>query len=185
MRFAFLDIETLSLDSRAAITEVGIVVYEGAERIASECLFLKLDEQAKFFRTISSTTVEWHLKNNLDNFLYGLAAGRKDSKSLEEQLIEISFYLNPKNVDEIWSNHSDFDFPRLGSLFVEAGLSIPWGYRQVKDYFTLKEEFGHLVELEDYTASPNAHNAEGDAKICAENLIKIRGVIEKLKAGNE
>jgi len=128
-RDIMIDLETLSLDTNAAILQIAAVVFERDGNI-SELLHMHLDVSKQKEREVDfDTAVRWCLKQ--DDPVKAFSGGISLSAALLElrELVE--------DDDRVWGNGSHFDITILEDAFKKCQIPIPWQYYNIRDVRTV------------------------------------------------
>lgn len=127
-----IDIETLSLDRHAAITEIAALGMFGTHAVG-QSFSIKIrpssyDQLPAFVR--DPETIAFHDRENP----FALKECEDDGKAVKEALQALAEYLahysHPYEL-HVWSQGKDFDFPILEHAYKAFDMQIPWNYRNV------------------------------------------------------
>ena len=180
-----IDIETLSTKPNAHILSIGAVWIDSELQIQQnlECDFYRVLDKEQGGRHIDPDTVEWWMwKENRD------AYPRKDKPELMTlgvALTQFNWWIIkccdnfkvPRKEIEFWAKGIDFDFVILKDAYSQHMMSPPWAYNMVRDLRTVLKRTS--VEYSPKEMNPEIHNALGDAKFQAMQLITVlRGEVE-------
>lgn len=158
MRHVMLDLEALSLSPNGVILTVGAVVFDSEALYAEHYVRLAVEPQQAMGRDVNFDTLTWWSQQS--------DAARKEAFSgqrpllLNDSLAELSRFLRDSCV---WANGAGFDLPMLRSLYMQAGMDVPWMHRNERCYRTMAACFPVPKEPMDGTELV-AHNALDDAK---------------------
>jgi len=162
-----VDLETLSLDYEAMLLSIGAVsfplphppVFEN-EAISLFYRKIKLEGQQAIGREFNPETLRWWFTQPSHVQKEAFDANGLDLAIALSHFMAFLPRVMQKQPDEIWSNGADFDIPILQHYFRRNGYQIPWSYKSVRCFRTLKELHpGHEPEGFD----KNKHNALEDA----------------------
>ena len=183
MKHFMLDIETLATKATALVWAVGLVEFDPCSTIIENprIFYVNKAEQLRIRRLIDGDTVRWTREKG-DVAGYEKWLGMQSPNEFGEAdprltgIItlhrELSGIVGMDNT--IWCNGASFDFGVMRSLFDDAGLTLPWHFRNEVCMRTLRVlAGGGLAELPE--VSGVAHNAADDAVYQAkwvQNLIK-------------
>lgn len=166
-----LDIETLSTDVNAVVTQVGWVMIhvdgEGFAQVApceikGKSVNVSYREQLKAGREISDVTLNWWLQQDRDVFA---ATVNQASAVPPERLYEdLAHLCRWEKFETVWAYGASFDFAILRSLW---GNRTPWSYRQERCARTFSNMFNVRPP-----AGPS-HLASEDAMQTAQLLIQL------------
>lgn len=175
------DAESLGTAPNAALLSVGIVIMDMDQlKVLHDRWGYGLIDPAdcqKYGMTIDFDTVNWWMKQ--DQVAQGQVFGDHQRMSLSEAVKYVDWFVNGFHNAEVWSCGSrDFDW--LETMFKAYGSPTPWNYGQVRDYRTMRELFGHLVETPDTTIR---HHALEDARWQAEHLMRILRMLRECGRG--
>lgn len=188
---ATLDVETLALDNRAVVTEVGIVVATLAHvdgvvgltySTSHHFTFNVLDQIARG-RTMNPKTWEFHLKHS---GVIGLHDQIADGLLLDEQgtrtsLHRIQSILLP--VSEIWINGLSFDPVILSTLAqsyeFETNFEMCrlWSHSKERDVRTVNRTISGL----DTSKVASLHRALDDAKCNLDVVVNYYSLLARLQ----
>lgn len=191
---ASLDIETLALDNRAVVTEVGIVtgtlVLREAGRV--ELLDTPLEWPAKFNaldqiargRVMSPETWRFHLKHSGTSGLYdqvaqGLLLNDEGTKGSLEYIQKVL-----SGISEVWVNGLSFDPVILSTLAQDYGfetrfaMSRLWHYSKERDIRTLNKTIPGL----DTSKVKSSHRAMDDAKWNLQLVVNYYSLLNRMFA---
>ena len=158
-----VDIETLGKGPDSIILSLGAVTFIPAGEFALEdSIYYELNAELQN-RTVEIDTVRWWMKQET-------AAPINGDVLLQDALIRLNNFIAEYKPKHFWANGSSFDFPILTHAYLAAGISIPWGYSDIKDYRTMRKLFRHVPMIQ---KNPNEHHALDDAKYQAMHLSAI------------
>ena len=132
MRHVMLDLEALSLSPNGVILSVGAVVFDEKQVGAKHYERLPVEPQQAMGRDVNFDTLSWWAEQS--------DAARKEAfnpnrpRLLNDTLVELSRFLRDSYV---WANGAGFDLPMLRSLYMQAGLDVPWQHRNERCYRTM------------------------------------------------
>ena len=131
MIHAMLDIETLSLDEDAVITNVAIVAFDTVTKTITAEAVWPLEWRDQHDRSVSKSTIAWWLTQSAEARAELINTPRVTTDEFRLQLF--SFW-NAHQCEAVWAHGAGFDPPRVQSLI---NCAPPWSYRNVFDTRTL------------------------------------------------
>lgn len=165
---AMVDLETLDTTPTSAVFQAAIVFFDKTHTIIyRETWNINVDEQLARFRTVSASTLAFHL-GNPEN----VKAALEDEEAVSvgtfvRHLIDNIQIYKPKM---IWTK-GNFDCNILQTMFNDEGLNTPWNFRQICELRTLMREIG-------VKRGEVSHNALEDCTKQVAQLAECRGRIE-------
>lgn len=170
-----VDLETLGTSPSSIILSIGAVTFVPASDFSYEdSIYRELNIRDQN-RTIDTDTIKFWMAQETKPPMDGIC-------SLEEALADLTLFIETLRPKHFWANGTDFDFSLLKNAYDQAGMSIPWGYNDIKDYRTMRKLFRHVPIFEQ---NPDAHNALSDAKYQAMHLSAILVNLDKMVKGYE
>ena len=171
--FAMIDLETLSVTQNAAIISIGAVQFnmDGVDEVGAFYHRIALGSLNDFDQ--SDSTMQWWNRQN--------AAVRDEAFSGKEDLIAVlsAFYKWYLPGTIIVGNGANFDVSILANAYEFHDLELPWFYRDVFCYRSLRMMYPEIVDDSELTK----HNALNDAIRQAEHMIKIYHSVVPLTIG--
>jgi len=175
-----IDLETLSTETNAAVTSVGLVsVAQGADgkyAIVGE-LECQIDieeydwRQYKQHFDISANTVGWWL-GQLDSARVTAACGTDSIYDAASEVYDfIAAFRDDGDGALVYGCGANFDIPILENFLKQAELENAWEYRDVRCLRTLFAE--HDTDWKKHLPENGAHKAIEDARAEALGLIEI------------
>lgn len=164
-----VDVETLGLQQNAIVLSVGAVVFDPTPRnrgLGDE-FYIEIDPE-KYPGSIDVSTVKFWLKQG-NCPLDGKREGRHIGELFTDYLDRVCRGERQNLV--LWSNGTDFDFPKLQYAYRLGKRQLPWSYSSIRDARTVYKLFDPDKLLAPIT-NP-AHNALDDAINQAHWLINI------------
>lgn len=158
-----IDLETLSLQNNAVVTQIGWATFDPrpADKkfgvLSSGAFILNADEQVKRGRHFSYSTFQWWMDQSDE--ARKLLIGRNSKAEMSEILATFVGSFKWDEIDGLWSNGLLFDIAILDDMFWQYDIKTPWHYRAPRDYKTLRA-------LRPNSKGPKpavAHSAEHDA----------------------
>lgn len=167
-----LDLETMGVNSNAAIISIGAVVFNEESGMLSEEFYRIVDLQSSIENkgVIDASTVIWWLAQSDE--------ARREVCKVGEALARVLYDFNNwvralsgEGLSKvlIWGNGSDFDNVILQNAYSNSQIQSPLRYNRC--YRTLKSLFPNIKIDESLTGIK--HNALNDAKAQAEHCIRL------------
>lgn len=164
---AMIDIETLDITDKSAVFQVAIVMFDENHVVHyRETWNLDIDEQFKQYRTVSASTLAFHL---------GIPSNTKAALE-DENIVSMNHFSDDlirvfemNKPSKVWSK-GNFDFNVLNNFFTSIDKKVPWEFRQARELRTLMSECG-------VPKGEAAHNALDDCMAQIEQLDMCRAVI--------
>lgn len=156
-----VDLETLGLGPKSVILSIGAVKFS-REGLGEEFYrSVDMESCAEAGLNIEAGTLQWWFQQ--DSQVQDILTG---GDSLEEVLDDFTDFYGDS--EEIWANSPTADCEWLKGAYEAVGLEVPWGFRQERDYRTLRALPGAVwVDREG-----NEHDALDDAKHQARKAYK-------------
>lgn len=160
MTRVMVDLETLGREPGAAILSIGAVTFDREGIHDTFYRNIDLESCAEARLDVDMETLAWWLDQGDD--AQDVLQGGGD---LEEALIDFADFYG--DAEEIWANSPSFDCEILGYAYDLLNLEQPWGFRDERDYRTLRELPGAVWVDRQGTH----HNALDDAKHQAKKVV--------------
>lgn len=161
-----VDIESLSLSSRAVVTQIGVAAFTKERAFDPQRIGVATYVQRLNGRHVDAETVRWwHTQD-------GSAYYCEDERSVPAAIEWLRSYIVKHDVRYVWANGTRFDIVNIEGLCEDCGVDYPWahlGYRAVLDSRTIRRFF----KLEDPPENKYPHNPAYDALRDAEYLRQI------------
>lgn len=179
-----LDLETFSLDNKAAVVTIGAVKwrvpsnteYEDNKNTADflgEEFHVAIDLKSCMDQglVVDADTICWWFKQSQEarDALFHQTKSLTEALAAFDQFVGRSERGKALDISGLWGNGADFDNVILRNAYTAAGMNPPWSHRQHRCYRTLKE-LEPSVELKRVGVH---HNALDDAKTQAVHAIHI------------
>ena len=133
-----LDIETLDTLPSAVILSIAAIPFHKEENhIASQELFLSVDQRCQKNRSKSASTIQFWLDQPPPVYEKNF----KGEYSLEYSLMRLTAFCEKTNPREFWSK-GKFDFEILEHAYRQIGLKPAWDFWRVRDVRTILGETG-------------------------------------------
>lgn len=177
MMHFMLDLETLSTETNAVVTQIGLVPFN-RDGIVDEGLRINVDpeEQIRHGRHASWSTIEWWLRQS-DGARASITAVQ-DRAAVGEALMLVNRYFaehagSDPWAPRVWSNGAGFDVPIMESLYKRSRSKCPWNFSRVRDVRTLAALCPDVRRVDPEIAHDALSDAIAQAKwmvACAEDL---------------
>lgn len=165
---AMIDIETLDTTNDAIVFQAAIVMFDEDHNITyQETWNLDVDEQFISFRSMSASTLAFHLQIPTNA---KAALEDKDATTMAHFASDLCTRFDVNSPKKIWAKGS-FDFNILENLFRLTDSEVPWKFYQLRELRTLMDETG--VPRGDV-----AHTALDDCIAQVAQLAECRAVIK-------
>lgn len=172
-----LDLETLGKVAGAALLSIGACTIDGAEKFY---VAINVESCCEAGLTADIDTVDWWNRQSKA----ARAAAFSGDTPLEIALELFSRWYNDVqakatangNTLGIWGNGAGFDQPILEAAYRACAMEVPWSYKELRCYRTLK---ALLPEVPLGTNIGTAHHALDDALFEAEHLRRLLAHIYK------
>lgn len=155
-----LDMETLGTKPGCKILTIGATTFNVGpvtNQTRFECA-IRVDTQDLL--KADPNTVDWWAKQSPE--ARKAAFENVNAVRLTRALILFSDWIDSLNcIPVIWCNGAPFDAPVLEYAYDIYNTTVPWDFRKVRCYRTLKALFGHLIVEPEFTGVK--HNALADA----------------------
>lgn len=188
-----LDLETLSTDSKACITQISGVFFDlhGKNKVNEEfdMLVSPADQGDKDEYVLDGSTVRWWLSQDKDVVKDVLVKSITEGHPLKEVLLELN-----KKIKEIkkkygadcvrvWGNGVAADNVWMKNAYKRCGVKQAWSYRDDMCFRTTKSLLEDLKgitseDLDKKFPNPQKHNALVDAQI---QVLKLQYAYKMLK----
>lgn len=165
-----IDLETGDTTARAAIVSIGAVRFN-EEDFDKKTFYraITLDSNIKAGRTISGSTLGWHMKQSDEvRAVFNDPNAVSLAQALQDLREFMGEHLVAKNT-KVWGNGAVFDIAILNDAYVYVMDELPpWEFWNIKCFRTVKDSaFARKVPK---PANTLAHNALADAVAQAEYL---------------
>lgn len=168
MKRMMIDIETLSLRPEAAVTQIGLCLYDfSTGKYLVEPFNWNLDVRAQPGRDIDFETLQWWMRQSdaARDAVFSPAVRMSPQESFEGMVGVMRLH----QPDEVWASPAMFDLPILTSLW---GGRKPWVYNQERCMMTLYKVRDPNGALRPPPAG-TAHKASDDAAWQMQYLINL------------
>jgi len=174
MTRVMIDLETMGLNSNAAITAIGAVVIDPEPDGSQKKFYTEIclvDNQING-RHIDANTILWWMRQE-DSAREHLNSFKRIK--FKEAIEGFDKFLTLEvGATELWANGTSFDNAILADAYRQLGLS--WEFWKDRCYRTLKEMYPG-VKKESFEGTK--HNALDDAKMQAKHLLAIEHQIDE------
>lgn len=182
MRRIMFDIETLDTASTAVILSIAAVEFDDKNLGRRFHARINIDSCLKHGLTVSGNTIEWWMDQSAE----ARKIFRSSGLPLDRVLIDLATWLDWGQVDEVWSNGSDFDFPIIANAFKAIGAgNPPWSYFKLRDFRTIKKMYPKALVKNLEHAPVVKHDALEDAiaqALTLQALIACKEPLQELAA---
>lgn len=169
-----LDLETMSLQSNAAIVAIGAVQFSAVGLGQRFYHAVDLRSSVEHGGHMDPGTVLWWLHQSND----ALKLFDTPTVSLPYALDAFSNWVNATPGPAfIWGYGADFDNVILGNAYRRLGKTAPWSYKNSRCFRTLANSFPEVAPPDKIGIK---HNALDDAVFEAEHAIKIFNYVDGL-----
>jgi hypothetical protein len=158
-----IDIETLGTRPGSVVFAVGVVPFGRGGVEAGEKYLLPVEPQVDAGMRIDPLTLAWWLecednqKGSMRDLRRALTLPPLEyGPTLDGLVYDLAGMIGEKT--EVWACGPDFDLRLLESLFVEAGLDLPWHYGQCRCFRTWRKTVGAPKPLNGHDALQDARN---------------------------
>lgn len=132
-----IDLETLDTRPTSIIVSAGAVLFNKDEILVTKEWILDLDEQELLGRTISVSTFRWWLNQTPQAQSQISSPNRTTLFKFTDEFVNL---FKAHEIQEVWSNGSDFDLPIIADLYKSLFVGAPrppWNYHQTRCFRTL------------------------------------------------
>ena len=163
-----VDLETLAINTNAAIVSIGAVAMNfKTNQLIPNTFYERIDIGSSFASggMVDSDTIKWWLQQpdeSRNEISYGIS-------DMKEVLVKFCMWINGKEI-RLWGNGAGFDPVILRNTYKRLNLQAPWEFRNDRCYRTMKNIHAD-VSFPEFMGVK--HNALDDAKFQARHLIKI------------
>ena len=183
MSHIMIDLETLSLRTKASVLIVAAVRFNptdrpdggNAIRVKNEDIFYRRitrESCEQLNLDICAATLVWWAEQNID--VLAEAFSNEDAVSVRQALQELAVFVGNDKRTCVWSHGAPFDIPILSELYARLEMRVPWQFYNVRDTRT-------LFDLADVKKLPqtNKHNALND---CHNQIWGVNTALVRLEA---
>lgn len=162
-----IDLETLSTSYNAGILSIGAVKFDHSGILDRFYASIKLKSTLKHGLDISQDTLNWWAEQRGDV----ISSIFENADTLENTLDSFSDWYGTGSID-VWGNGADFDIVIMTSAYQKVDRKVPWHYRKINCYRTLKGLIDHDGALLPQK-NEMSHNALADAEWQAKHCINM------------
>ena len=191
------DSETLGVRENAVVLSIACVpfeleVYQNYSDLYSQGYSVKFDseEQMKVYkRTTERDTIQWWLKQPAEvrravTFTSAFDVPMKKGLQYLTDFVRSTSY--DYKASYVWARGSYFDFPKIESMYLQAGLPLPynsWKIRDIRTYVDILtgSNDGKYILQKGKSNSYRKHNALCDAAYDAAVMVEIYHRIKDLE----
>ena len=160
MNHMMIDLETLSLDPRAIVFQIGAVVFDLRGNILDARRFdLDILPQVMKGRRFDGETQKWWMTQNETAWTRDLAC----VNSAEHAIEQITALWNRRECSFVWANSPSFDCVIMKTLAADFDMKLPWDHRSEMDVRTIKQ-MNTIARLPAADPFETTHNAVQDCK---------------------
>lgn len=169
-----IDIETLGIKRDAPVMSIGACFFDKTG-IKSE-FYISLDVAGQIdsgLRKVDAQTIKWWMSQEDASKKVFRETAVETSKALAKfHAWVLGGVAGGESIANTgtkpWGNGSNFDIEILESIFKDYGFSIPWNFRNIRDFRTFKE---HVYDGHNTKRIGTHHNALDDAMYQAQVVI--------------
>lgn len=172
-----VDLETLSTSARAVVLAIGVAGFDKNGEDYSYYSRLDIGRQQILGRKIDESTLEWWMGQD-DN---ARKLFKEDKVETMGALVDLFTELEDKfdlKVMTVLGNGANFDITIIEDLCETFGVRVPWKYRNIACYRTLKELTKSIPSCK-FVREGVHHNALSDAKSQLAHFVKIMDELTK------
>lgn len=169
-----LDIETTGTKVGCNILSIGAVRFSlmGVSSLNQDMFYERLHhEKVKDIFFDDEATMNWWMTQE-ESIRREAFGGARDPIDVIKELFTFIIREKEKGFNlQVFSNHSNFDFPIIEHYMTTLGCPIPWGYRNINCYATLANQIKRIPH-----PRPNfwsKHSAIADAMSQAEHCVNL------------
>ncbi|MCJ8292891.1 MAG: 3'-5' exoribonuclease [Colwellia sp.] len=172
---AMIDIETFDTEDNAVMFQVGLIFFNKKHEILKKLTWnLNVDEQIANFRTMSASTIAFHLAIPANALA---ALNDPAAVSMVEFADHLIAEINEAKPERVWAK-GDMDFKVMKHVLTSVDRKLPWNFRQPMELRTLMRECG--VKKGDVS-----HTAIEDCEAQLKQLAECRELIQYAKCLKE
>lgn len=183
MRDLSLDLETLSVGSRAAIVSIGAVFFDSVRGELGDSFhgIIRLsDYDASPSFEFDSSTIRWWIQQSTE----ARAIFRKEGIPLVRALYNFANFCGKKD-SRVWAKGPAFDCAILKHAYAVIGIPLPWSRRNERCVRTIIDAAKSLTGLAvDVPQVGVSHNARDDAEFQARQVIAAYDLLRRLGGRN-
>lgn len=157
-----LDIETLSRQPNAVITEIGLIAFDRSsfEIVSELAIKPSILEQIALGRHSCPDTIAFHRNN-------GTLPDFNSETSVEYTVSRLGEFIHHHSPRHIWIQGPDFDRPIIENLCQQAHRSLPWDYWRTRDSRTTWD-----IAFPGVKHPKRPHSALGDCRATLDCLLQ-------------
>lgn len=161
-----LDLETLSLDNRAVVFQIGVVVFDLTGLMPVKMKFhLDILPQIMKGRIVDSDTQRWWMEQPVEPWM----RWPKEVMAVHTVIGDINALFENGDISHVWANSPSFDCVILRTLAADFNMKLAWDFRQDMDLRTLKS-MNSIARLEPCDPFETTHDALKD---CEDQVRKV------------
>ena len=161
-----LDLETLALDNRAVVFQIGVVVFDLKGEMPVKIRYdVDILPQIMAGRVVDSETQKWWMTQEKGSW----ARDPSNVISVEQAIKELNIVVEENSVQFVWANSPSFDCVILRSLAKDFACDLRWDFRSDMDVRTLKT-MNSIARLDPAEPFITTHDALKD---CIDQVRKV------------
>ena len=165
-----LDLETLGTGPNAVILSIGATCFniEKGTKPFGDSFYCKIDIQSclDMNLTVDASTIMWWA-SNLKEGIGGSTFDREGRYPLGDALMKFKSWYEQTN-GLIWGD-GDFDTVILKNAFIACSIEIPWNFKKVRCFRTIRKMFPRV----EWNSAYVEHSALSDSMAKAEYLVTL------------
>lgn len=172
-----VDLETLSLSTRAVVFQIGVAVFNlGGEIIHSERMDLDILPQLMCGRIFDRETQRWWMTQEKSAW----SRPSEQVCEVENCLEALSNIWTEYRCGHVWANSPSFDLVILKSLAKDFNMKLPWTHKHEMDVRTIRG-LAKIIGCELASREPS-HDAQRD---CEDQVATLMESIGKLRLASQ
>lgn len=175
-----IDIETLSTKMNSLIVSIGAIKFNprsedlDIDKMDKFYCLIDIEESKSYNFDIDENCLKWWDKQPEDiknEILYS----NINRVKIKDALLSFNTWYNSSNVNNVWSQGINFDFPILENAYNCFNINVPWKYWSVRDSRTLCE----ICKIKKSTEFNNkSHHPIYD---CFRQVISVQKAFKRIK----
>lgn len=163
-----LDLETLALDPKAVVFQIGVVVFDMKTDEMPILMRFDVDilPQIMNGRVIDPSTQKWWMTQRRESWLRDPG----EVSSVDYSLSTINRIIEKYEVEFVWANSPSFDCVILRSLAKDFDIQLRWDFRSEMDLRTIKT-MNSIAKLPPADPLDTTHDALKD---CIDQVKKVK-----------
>lgn len=161
-----LDLETLALDTRAIVFQIGVVVFDLKGEMPIKMRFdIDILPQIMAGRVFDNETQKWWMSQERSSW----HRMPHDVVTVSRAIQDINALFEEGKIQHVWANSPSFDCNILRSLAKDFQCNLAWDFRSEMDVRTLKT-MNSIARLEPAEPFATTHDALKD---CIDQVNKV------------